>query len=195
MGQGRALRQQPADHHFGPLTMLAVHGWCLPCGNLGGHQGAFRVYPRVFDPLSGDWQRHVLASTGYLELGMLDDAALALEEIEPEDKTRTEVLGARVVLYIAAKKWDMAAAVVSHLVKVDPETAGWWINLAYSVRRSEGIEQAKAILMRAGAINPKVAMIAFNLACYASVTGRMEEAKERLRHAIELDKGRSETGA
>ena len=27
---------------------------------------------------------------------MLDDAALALEEIEPEDKTRTEVLGARV---------------------------------------------------------------------------------------------------
>ena len=39
-----------------------------------------------------DWQRHVLASSGYLELGMFDDAALALEEIEPEDKTRTEVL-------------------------------------------------------------------------------------------------------
>ena len=32
-------------------------------------------------------------------------------------------------------------------------------------------------------------MIAFNLACYASVTGRMEEAKQRLRHAIELDSG------
>ena len=31
-------------------------------------------------------------------------------------------------------------------------------------------------------------MIAFNLACYASVAARMEEAKERLRHAIELDK-------
>ena len=28
----------------------------------------------------------------YLELGMLDDAANALEESEPEDKTRTEVL-------------------------------------------------------------------------------------------------------
>ncbi len=26
------------------------------------------------------------------------------------------------------------------------------------------------------------------LACYASVMGRMEEAKERLRHAINLDK-------
>jgi hypothetical protein len=31
-------------------------------------------------------------------------------------------------------------------------------------------------------------MIAFNLACYASVTGRMEDPKERLRNAIELDK-------
>ena len=138
--------------------------------------------------MNSDWQRHVLASSGYLELGMLDDAALALEEIEPEDKTRTEVLGACIALYIAAKKWDMAAAVASHLVKVEPQNEAWWINLAYSLRRSEGIEQAEAILLRARSIHPKVAMIAFNLACYASVTGRMEEAKERLRHAIELDK-------
>ena len=38
------------------------------------------------------WQQHVTAATGYLELGMFDDAANALEEIKPEDKTRTEVL-------------------------------------------------------------------------------------------------------
>ena len=125
---------------------------------------------------------------------MLDEAALALEEIEPEDKTRTEVRGARVVLYTAAKKWNMAAAVASHLVKAEPQNEAWWINLAYSVRQSERIEQAEAILLRAQAIHPKVAMIEFNLACHASVTGRMEEAKERLRHAIELDKD-SETGA
>ena len=70
--------------------------------------------------------------------------------------------------------------VASHLVKVEPENEAWWINIAYSVRRSEGIEQAEAILLRARVIHPKVAMIAFNLACYASVTGRIEDAKERL---------------
>ena len=43
--------------------------------------------------MNSDWQRHILASSGYLEFGMLDDAALALEEIAPEDKTRNEVLG------------------------------------------------------------------------------------------------------
>jgi Flp pilus assembly protein TadD len=106
----------------------------------------------------------------------------------PEDRNRNEVLGARVALYMAAKKWDMAAAVASHFVKVEPENAAWWISLAYSVRRIEGVEKAEAILLRAQSIHPKVAMIAFSLACYASVTGPMEEAKERLRHAIELDK-------
>jgi Flp pilus assembly protein TadD len=132
--------------------------------------------------------RQILASSGYLELGMLDDAAMALEEIAPEDKSRNEVLGARVVLYMAAKKWDMAAAIASHLVKVEPENEAGWINLAYSVRRIEGVKAAEAILLRAQAIHPKVAMIAFNLACYASVTGRFEQAKVRLRHAVQLER-------
>jgi lipopolysaccharide biosynthesis regulator YciM len=64
-----------------------------------------------------------------------------LEEIEPEEETRNDVLGARVNLYMAAKKWDMAAAVARHLVKLDPETAGWWISLAYAVRRTERVEK------------------------------------------------------
>jgi Flp pilus assembly protein TadD len=152
------------------------------------NEDAFCLTPRVSDPLKSDWQRHVLACSGYLELGMFDSAAQVLEEIAPEDKSRSEVLGARVALYMAAKKSDMAAAVASHLVKVEPENAGWWISLAYSVRRVEGVEKAEAILLRAQAIHPKVAMIAFSLACYASVTGRMEEAKVHLRHSIHLDK-------
>jgi Flp pilus assembly protein TadD len=117
---------------------------------------------------------------------MFDAAALVLEEIAPEEKTRNEVLGARVNLYMAAKKWNTAVA--SHLVKVDPGTAGWWISLAFAVRRIEGVEKAEAILLRAQKMHPRVAMIAFNLACYASVMGRMVEAKEGLRCAIKLDK-------
>jgi hypothetical protein len=48
--------------------------------------------------------RHVLASSGYLELGMFEKAAQVLEEIEPEDKKRKEVLRMRVQIYMAAKK-------------------------------------------------------------------------------------------
>jgi Flp pilus assembly protein TadD len=150
---------------------------------------ALLVFPsRVSHPLKASWQKQVLASSGYRELGMFEDAAHALEEIEPEDKTRNEVLYARVDIYLVTKRWDMAAAVARHLVKVDPENPGAWINLAYSVRRAENIEQAEAVLLKARALHPKDASIAFNLSCYASVIGRMEEAKVRLRQAIDLDK-------
>jgi Flp pilus assembly protein TadD len=83
----------------------------------------------------------------------------------------------------------MAAAVASHLVKVEPGTAGWWISLAYALRRTESVEKAEAVLLRVQAMHNNVAMIAFNFTCYASVTGRFEEAKVRLRHAIGLDRG------
>ena len=64
-------------------------------------------------------------------------SALSWPEGHPADKNRTEVLGMRVQLYMAARKWDMAAAVASHLVKVEAENEVWWISLAYSVRRVE----------------------------------------------------------
>jgi Flp pilus assembly protein TadD len=123
--------------------------------------------------LKASWQKQVLASSGYRELGMFEDAAQALEEIEPEDKTRNAVLYARVDIYLAAKKWDMAAAVARHLVKVDPENPGAWIKLAYEVRCAENIVQAASVLLKARALHPKDASIAFNIACYASATGRM----------------------
>lgn len=99
-----------------------------------------------------DWQKQVLASQGYFELGMFDDAANALEEIEPDDKTRKEVLGARVELYMAAKKWDMAVAVASHMVKVEPEEAGWWLSLADAVRRAASIKRRRSCSGRARCI-------------------------------------------
>lgn len=76
--------------------------------------------------MKASWQKQVLASIGYRELAMFEDAAHALEEIEPEDKTRSEVLYARLDIYLATKKWDMAAAVARYLVKVDPENPGAW---------------------------------------------------------------------
>jgi hypothetical protein len=68
----------------------------------------------------------------------------------------------------------MAAVVASHLVKVEPEEAGWWINLAYATRRCESIEKAETILLRARELHHNNALIEFNLACYASVTAISE---------------------
>jgi hypothetical protein len=114
--------------HFeaaGGLHDACRHGWCFLHRNLDRHKGPLCFSSIASNFLSTDWQRHVLASSGYVELGMLEDAARVLEEIAPEDRHRNEVLGARVILYMAAKSWDMAAAVASHLVKVEPANEAW----------------------------------------------------------------------
>jgi Flp pilus assembly protein TadD len=120
---------------------------------------------------------------------MFDDAARSLQEIPSKDRRRIEVLGARLALYLAGRKWQMAAAVAGHLVKVMPENPAWWIQMAYAVRRCDTIEKAEAILLRAHEIHPKNVIILLNLASYASVTGRVEDAKARLRHAMNLNRG------
>jgi hypothetical protein len=123
-----SLRRQSEDHHFGSLIMLAVMAVAFLLVVWVATKALFfflQESPIPWKPIG-----KACPCVGYLvELGMFDDAAVVLEEIAPEDKTRNEVLG------MAAKKRDMAAAVASHLIKLDPETADWWISLAYSVRR------------------------------------------------------------
>jgi hypothetical protein len=69
-----------------------------------------------------------------IELGMFDDTAQVLEEIEPEDKSRNEVLGAPVNLYMAARNGTWQRPLPATLVKLERDL---WINLAYSVRGFE----------------------------------------------------------
>jgi hypothetical protein len=172
------LRRQADDHHFGSLIILAITA------------GAFLLVAWIATKALIVFLREAPIPLKPVGKGasLLRPAILSLVCSTPQGQDQNRGSRSTCCSLYHGKKWDMAAAVASHLVKVEPQNEAWWINLAYSVRRSVGIEQAEAILLGTQAIHPKVAMIAFNLACYASVTGRMEDAKERIRKAIELDK-------
>jgi len=134
-----------------------------------------------------NWRRRLLAATGYLELDMLGDAARELDAVPAEHREGLDVIGIRLSLAMAVKDWPLAAELAQHMVTVQPDEPGWWINLAYSVRRCQSIELAEEILLQAAIQHPKEVMIHFNLACYASVTGRLAIASERLQQAISLN--------
>ena len=87
------------------------------------------------------WQRQVLASRGYLELGMFEDATLALEQMKAEDKTRIEVSYAALAVHLAAKNWDMAVTIASDIVKAEPKDPGMWILLAHAVRHAGNVSK------------------------------------------------------
>ena len=63
------------------------------------------------------WQEHLKKAEGYLGLEMFDQAALELEEIESEERTRYEVLALRAHMYIASERWDAAAVISEHFTR------------------------------------------------------------------------------
>jgi Flp pilus assembly protein TadD len=125
---------------------------------------------------------------GYFELGMQEECQRTLAALLPEDQRRREVLALRLAMAMTGRSWDAAAEIASCLVEQDPQNANWWVNFAFCVRRARSIDEAEAILLRAEQLHPDVAVIQYNLACYACVTGRLQEARERFLRARKIDK-------
>jgi Flp pilus assembly protein TadD len=119
---------------------------------------------------------------------MFDDAAQAIEQIEPENKTRKEVLHAAVMAYQGGRRWKKGVASAADLVKAEPTNSTYWIILANAVSHVGSVYEAETVLLKALMWHPRNSLILLKLACYASVTGRIEEAKVLLDHAINLDK-------
>jgi Tfp pilus assembly protein PilF len=127
------------------------------------------------------------AAEGYLELGMPLEANEELEQIEAEQRGHTEVLAVRVSIYSALKKWDLMQTVAKRLALIDPDTAQWTVSWAYATRRAESIEAARLILVNALERLQDVAVFHYNLACYECQLGNLEEAKDRLKRAFQLE--------
>ena len=135
-----------------------------------------------------NWDDHLRVASGYLELDMVDEAAAEVENIAPEDKMRYEVLAFRVEVFRAAGNWDGMEAVSSFLAKVQPNEPSWPINQAWAERRRSSVAAARKILEVAQRQFPDNATILYNLSCYASVEGDIDEAKKYLKQAINRNK-------
>ncbi len=133
-----------------------------------------------------NYQRHLQTAVGYLELGMIEEAAAEVENIAPEDKTRVEVMDFRLDLFCATEKWDGIEAVARHLVENYNWSSKWAIDLARALRRTTGIASAMEALMRAEETFPDCAIIHYNLACYACIEGDLQTTKARLKKAFVL---------
>jgi lipopolysaccharide biosynthesis regulator YciM len=132
-------------------------------------------------------QRQLLAATGFMELGMFQEAVVELESLPSEVREAPNVLAVWLEVYQTWQKWSEALAVATRLFEADPNNANWRVALAFATRRTRGIAFAYEILLEAVAKFPDCATIHFNLGCYAAQLGNLEEARERISAAIRLD--------
>ena len=132
---------------------------------------------------------------GYLGLGMIEEAAVELNQLPAGTAGQTEVLALRALVLQEQADWPPLAEIAQTLVQRQPAESGWWITWAYATRRSRSLEAAEAILLEAERTHPRVAAIQFNLGCYACVRGDLTEARRRVDHAIALDQSFKDAAA
>lgn len=128
----------------------------------------------------------LLRATGYLELGMPADALTELEDL-PTGSASTTGQHLRVEALFQLHDWKSAVKICLRMLEQEPEDPNWWVQAAYAQRRCTSIEDAEPILRRALARHPEHFLIRYNLACYACVGHREEEAKDHLRGLIVED--------
>ncbi len=128
---------------------------------------------------------------GWLLLDKFDLAAEALHEIPSAFQIRPEVVLFRAHLHMAAEQWTLAEPVLRQLLEESADEPQYWINLAFVVRRAKSIAEAEVILLEARQRFPAVALIWFNLACYAAQQDRLRDVSELLQEALRLEPGLS----
>jgi Flp pilus assembly protein TadD len=129
----------------------------------------------------------VQRATGFLELGLAEEALAELDELPAGLKEKSLILHLRVDAYFRMKRWAEAVEICVPKLETEPTDAAWWIQAGYALRRSATLARAEEILRKALEYHPKQPLIHYNLACYACVEGREEEARERLVEAAKED--------
>jgi len=124
---------------------------------------------------------------GYLELGMVDEAAAELDRIPELSAREFDVRVLRSLVLQEQKQWVRLVPLAAGLAGEKPEDAGWWIMWAYATRRAASLTAAEKILLDAENHHPREATIQFNLGCYACQRGDLVTARKRVDRAIALD--------
>lgn len=132
-------------------------------------------------------KRRLSYARGYLELGLLAEAAAELDCIAGPDAQSDLVLAVRLSVLHEQQDWAGVRDVARELVGRCPKEAGLWITWAYATRRADSLEAAERILLEAERLHPAEATIQFNLGCYACQRGDLLAAQARVDRAVALD--------
>lgn len=134
-----------------------------------------------------DFERHLEACLGFLELDLSDSAWEELDQIEPADQNRPEVLHARIAVLMKENAWEKAIGYCDKLCKVFPDSPVPFIHRAFCLHELRRTEEAKSTLLKGPASLRSEPLFHYNLACYEAQLGNLISAHEWLKASIAMD--------
>jgi len=122
--------------------------------------------------------------SGYLDLGMLLDATDELEKLPPEIKNCPRVLEAWLALLLEMSEWEEGVLLGEALIQLCPSMHEFYFKTAYCLHELKSTKEAKATLESAPMTIRDTALFYYNLACYETQLGHLDEAKLLLKECV-----------
>jgi Flp pilus assembly protein TadD len=132
-------------------------------------------------------ERSILASQGYLELGMFRDVWRELHGLPPHLLARADVLEILALSLMGESRWEEALEVARRLRQTQPKEAGGFIHEAYCLHELGRTQEALDILMSGPRSLQDKPVFYYNAGCYRARLGDSEGAMAMLRKSFEMD--------
>ena len=145
------------------------------------------------EPLPSSEQFHVEAAKGWVLLGDRAEAHKELDQIDRSWKQHPEVLELRWFLHAEENAWKAALPIARKIHKRHPDRLFGWLAHAHSLLKSTGDAEAAWKLLYLAIDLFDGPQVPYGLACYASLAGKFQEAKEWLARAEEQSDGEEAT--
>jgi tetratricopeptide (TPR) repeat protein len=122
---------------------------------------------------------YVSSAMGWLELGNLTEAKAELAQLGEERLEHPDVLEVFWLVCAEEGRWEEGLKIARLLLQSAPERSSGWLHQSYALRRVPGgsVKQAWDALLPVFDKFPKVAIVSYNLACYACQMAQLDAAR------------------
>lgn len=126
-------------------------------------------------------------ASGWLDLGLPDEALLELQALPEVDQTSPVVLEMKVLIQMESKEWNAASETARLLCCKEPLNAEYFLQAAFCLHETGDTLAARNWLLRGPKSLLEIAMFHYNMGCYLWVLGEKDSARTHLRQAFQMD--------
>lgn len=133
------------------------------------------------------------AATGWLELGIADEALAELESLPTEARTQRPALELQLAAQMICQSWNSAADTARLLCLKAADEPVFFLRAAFCLHETGDTLAACNLLLRGPKSLFEMAIFHYNLACYLWTLGEAKRARSHLKQAIRMDRSFLET--
>ena len=131
--------------------------------------------------------RTLQAATGWLELGLADEALYEMETLPTGVRRQRQVLEVTLAAQMVGQKWNPASDTARLLCLKASNEPMFFLRAAFCLHETGDTLAACNWLLRGPKTLFEMAIFHYNLACYLWILGKGSRARSHLKQAITMD--------